>query len=227
MRAPAGALQEGMLSPDPATRITLEDIKLHPWFNGTVLSPDELSAAMAVRKAHVDSEKQKAKLLAAAKTAGNPNAAAGCRGGSGGSANAGALPEPPAFKRENAIINGYNTFRATVAPVSLLASLEEVMREHAKGNFESTYVTEYELTTKLFNELEIGVNVFSDPDAGDQKAYIVQVDLLKGDKFQFRRVFNLLENQVVDAPLPEIRAPVPPTAQELAELKRELQFLDD
>jgi len=51
-----------ILQPDPAKRITVEDIKKHPWFTGTTISDSALTAELNRRKVEVDQAKQKEKL---------------------------------------------------------------------------------------------------------------------------------------------------------------------
>jgi len=51
-----------ILQPDPAKRITIDDIKKHPWFNGTTISDSALTAELNRRKTEVDQAKAKEKL---------------------------------------------------------------------------------------------------------------------------------------------------------------------
>lgn len=47
-----------MLQYDPTHRLSLEDIKAHPWYNGSVPTTDIISKEFMRRKMKVDNEAQ-------------------------------------------------------------------------------------------------------------------------------------------------------------------------
>lgn len=51
-----------ILQPDPAKRMTVADIKKHPWFNGPVISDAQLVAELTRRKNEVDEQKARQRL---------------------------------------------------------------------------------------------------------------------------------------------------------------------
>jgi len=56
-------LLQSMLALDPALRLTIEQIKAHPWYNGPVISEADLKVEFTKRKAIVDAELQKQKEI--------------------------------------------------------------------------------------------------------------------------------------------------------------------
>jgi len=51
-----------MLSFDPSHRLSMEDVKAHPWFEGEISTLDDIQQEFATRKAAIDDENEKKRL---------------------------------------------------------------------------------------------------------------------------------------------------------------------
>merc|ERR1712178_343614 len=58
-----------MFKPDPAKRLSVEEVSKHPWVNADLMAPDEIYAEMSERKLKVDADKRAEKEKAMAKKA--------------------------------------------------------------------------------------------------------------------------------------------------------------
>merc|ERR1712146_809136 len=58
-----------MFNPDPAKRLSVEEVSKHPWVNADLMTPDEIYAEMSERKLKVDADKRAEKEKALAKKA--------------------------------------------------------------------------------------------------------------------------------------------------------------
>ena len=179
-----------MLAPNPDQRITLEEIKKHPWSNGIVLNPAVLSTEMKRRKEHIDSEKKKSKLISAAKNAGG-NAFVDRFLGSD------LAGSPPAFVPQKNVYHPYNTFRTLVKPLEILVSLECVIRDFDDAAMVAINESSFSLNAKLSGDLSVEVRIFTEVDA-----LLVEVTKDEGDKITFRKLFELMEYTLTERETP-------------------------
>lgn len=210
-----------ILNPDPTKRMTIQDIKKHPWYNGSIVSKSRLTQELQTRKATVDQVKEREREKKAQEEASLGEVVMRGEGGTdvlpqappslsiGGFVFAkptrGSDEEDVSFEEADgethrqspkpldATIARYTRFDSGASPDTIMERLKEVLTSNAVKFSENK--KEYRLQCK-YQETNFAVEIFAHPST--KETYVVEFRRTQGASMDFLRHFGFLRAQMAD-----------------------------
>lgn len=199
-----------VFTPNPAQRPTVADLLKDPWMQTATLSPEEIKAELAARKAKIIREKEAEKERAKKKkAAGQYGAKAGKEidpdkvkhrsvAGVNGETVTVELPveeEPAPVAGSDALNNLTNLYTAEGPAYISHRVLEALEMMNGRMTSKSPYHLRAVVPVEGGNQVELDVKIFSVPDEGIQA---ITVTRHQGDPLAFQRAFRDLRAATVD-----------------------------
>jgi hypothetical protein len=205
-----------MLHPNPASRITIEQILTHPWARGPVESAMTLQGELTRRKTVIDRTKQAAKMKEAA-----------ARGGGDGAFDPFGRTTVRAAEEEGPLANKLPTDFMAVgsrlhdcysdhSAASLAARLTAVFKEAGcEVKDKGDYKYKAKLMTKMGAMMKIVVEIFDVSPEDPGMYHMLKIDRRSGDIASFNEIMKVFQSNMGDMLIPN--PSLTPTDSMLAE----------
>jgi hypothetical protein len=188
-----------MLHPNPASRITIEQILRHPWVLGPTESVMTLQGELTRRKTVIDRTKQAAKMREAA-----------ARGGGDGAFDPFGRTTVRAAEEEGPLANKLpadfmavgsrlNDCYSDHSAASIAARITAVFKEAGcEVKDKGEYKFKAKKMTKLGQKLKIGVEIYDVSPDEPGTYHMLKIDRRSGDMTSFNEVMKLFQEKVGD-----------------------------